>query len=259
MDWYYSDGRHQFGPVAEADLPGLISSGRIGNDTLVWHSGMSDWQTYGKVRAAGTAVPADSNVTSGGAQFCSQCGQRRASADLLMIGTASVCPNCKDLYVQRMREGPQSGGGVVSNRFAGFWIRVLASFIDYMIISFAQMFVVLPLSFLAGLSSVGADPSVAAARTFGLMGFIWVFSVALGLAYEAWFLVHKGATPGKMVLSLQVVRADGGQITWGLAIGRHFAKMLSGIILGIGYILVAFDGERRALHDMICNTRVTKK
>ena len=98
-----------------------------------------------------------------------------------------------------------------------------------------------------------------AMMAIGLMGFIWIFSVALGLAYESWFLVNKGATPGKMVLSLQVARADGGQITWSLAIGRHFAKMLSGIILGIGYILVAFDGEKRALHDMICNTRVTKK
>lgn len=259
MDWYYSDGRQQFGPVAEADLPGLISSGRITNETLVWHSGLSNWQTYGTVRTAGTEGAASADSASGAIQFCSQCGQRRAASDLLIIGTASVCPNCKELYLQRMREGAVSGLGVDGRRFAGFWIRVLAAFIDYMIIAFAQMFVVLPISFFAGLSAVGADPNAMAGRSLALMGFIWIFSLSLGLAYESWFLVNKGATPGKMVLSLQVIRADGARLTWGLAIGRHFAKMLSGMILGIGYILVAFDGEKRALHDMICNTRVTRK
>ena len=42
------------------------------------------------------------------------------------------------------------------------------------------------------------------------------------------------------------------------AIGRYFAAMLSSLILCIGYLLIAFDAEKRALHDMICDTRVIK-
>jgi uncharacterized RDD family membrane protein YckC len=42
-------------------------------------------------------------------------------------------------------------------------------------------------------------------------------------------------------------------------LGRHFAEMLSGILLGIGYLMIAFDDEKRALHDRICDTRVIKK
>jgi uncharacterized RDD family membrane protein YckC len=45
----------------------------------------------------------------------------------------------------------------------------------------------------------------------------------------------------------------------GRAFGRYFGKLLSAIILGIGYIMAAFDSEKRALHDMICDTRVIKQ
>jgi uncharacterized RDD family membrane protein YckC len=44
----------------------------------------------------------------------------------------------------------------------------------------------------------------------------------------------------------------------GRAFGRYFAKILSAIILGIGYIMVGFDSEKRGLHDMICDTRVIR-
>ena len=68
-----------------------------------------------------------------------------------------------------------------------------------------------------------------------------------------------GATPGKMACGLKVVSPDGGPVSYGKACGRFFAEMLSGLTLGIGYIMVAFDDEKRALHDRICNTRVIRK
>ena len=45
----------------------------------------------------------------------------------------------------------------------------------------------------------------------------------------------------------------------GWAFGRHFAKYLSAMILLIGYIMAAFDDQRRTLHDRICETRVVRK
>ena len=68
----------------------------------------------------------------------------------------------------------------------------------------------------------------------------------------------RGKTPGKMALDLKVVRPDGGPISLGRAVGRYFAKIVSGIILMIGYIMAGFDSEKRALHDMMCDTRVIK-
>jgi uncharacterized RDD family membrane protein YckC len=55
-----------------------------------------------------------------------------------------------------------------------------------------------------------------------------------------------------------VITADGEPITYWRAFGRYFGKLLSGIILGIGYLMAAFDEEKRALHDRICHTRVVK-
>jgi uncharacterized RDD family membrane protein YckC len=62
-----------------------------------------------------------------------------------------------------------------------------------------------------------------------------------------------------MVAKLQVVTAEGGPLSYGRAMGRAFAEMLSGIICYIGFFMVLFDSQRRALHDRICNTRVIHK
>jgi uncharacterized RDD family membrane protein YckC len=90
----------------------------------------------------------------------------------------------------------------------------------------------------------------------GVMGISTLIGLALGAAYEVYFLTAHGATPGKMALGLRVIRTDGGPISPMLALGRHFALFLSGFIFMIGYIMAAFDPEKRALHDRICETRV---
>jgi uncharacterized RDD family membrane protein YckC len=58
---------------------------------------------------------------------------------------------------------------------------------------------------------------------------------------------------------LKIVVEDGSRINYLRAFGRHFAKWLSSMILLIGFIMAAFDDERRTLHDRICETRVVRK
>jgi uncharacterized RDD family membrane protein YckC len=55
-----------------------------------------------------------------------------------------------------------------------------------------------------------------------------------------------------------VVTLRRGPISPGQAIGRYFGQILSGIILGIGFIVVAFDDRKRALHDRPSDTRVIR-
>ena len=83
--------------------------------------------------------------------------------------------------------------------------------------------------------------------------------ILVNCAYTIFFLGKYGATPGKMACKLQVVVADGSKISYARATGRFFAEMLSGMICYIGYIMVGFDAQKRALHDHICNTRVIYK
>jgi uncharacterized RDD family membrane protein YckC len=59
-----------------------------------------------------------------------------------------------------------------------------------------------------------------------------------------------------MALGLKVTGANGSPVSAGLAAGRYFARILSWLTLCIGFIIAAFDSEKRALHDHICGTRV---
>ncbi len=91
----------------------------------------------------------------------------------------------------------------------------------------------------------------------GAFGLAMVINIAIGLAYEVYFLSTSGATLGKQALGLKVIRSDGSGISPGLALGRYFAALISGpFTLWIGYIIAGFDSEKRALHDRICDTRV---
>ncbi len=62
-----------------------------------------------------------------------------------------------------------------------------------------------------------------------------------------------------MALGLKIVTAQGGKLTWGKAILRYVGYFVSGIILGIGYLMVFFTENKKGLHDMIAGTRVVKK
>ena len=86
-----------------------------------------------------------------------------------------------------------------------------------------------------------------------------VFSISARICY-AWLLTWKfGGTLGKLALDLRVVTANGEPIGCGRSLGRTFAEILSLITLLIGYIIAAFDGEKRTLHDRVCGTRVIRK
>src|SRR5262249_50693279 len=151
-----------------------------------------------------------------------------------------ICGNCKARYAQMLREGvgPRAVAGVV---FGGFWIRLLAVIIDGIItgvVNWAIQFAVLGRSLAGAQIAPGANPEGVFAM-MGTMGILWLIGVAISATYESLFIAKLGATPGKMALSLKVVRADGSPVGLGRAIGRHFAKYLSGIILGIGYIMAA--------------------
>ena len=67
------------------------------------------------------------------------------------------------------------------------------------------------------------------------------------------------ATLGKRALNIYVTDLYGRRLTFGQATGRHFSKIISGLILCIGYIMVAFTQRKQGLHDMIAGTLVMRK
>ncbi len=181
-------------------------------------------------------------------ETCSVCGNMFASDMMVKFGEKWVCALCKPGYVQMSQQGIRRPGEMV---FAGFWMRFLAKFMDGLVIQASTY----ALGFLIGTAFAAPAPSM----NFAAFGLNWVLTVGFGVAYSTFFIGKFRATPGKMACGLVVVRADGGDVSYLRALGRHFSEFISSIILLIGYIMAAFDQEKRALHDRICDTRVVRK
>ena len=77
--------------------------------------------------------------------------------------------------------------------------------------------------------------------------------------YYAIMESRKGATFGKMALGITVLDMSGRPVSFGRATGRYFGKILSGIILGIGYIIAGFTQQKQALHDILAGCIVVNK
>jgi uncharacterized RDD family membrane protein YckC len=196
-------------------------------------------------------------------RYCGECGRPSSPDELAHFGDHLVCQNCKAGYAQKLREGVTPAAfGAPQLEYGGFWIRVLAAILDGMILTVGnyilQLLVWRPL-LPASQIQPGTPPAEMFRAMLGTAGIVSLINLAINCAYETLFIAKLGATPGKMALGLKVVRADGGPVEMGRAFGRYFAKFLSTIILGIGYLMVAFDSEKRGLHDMICGTRVVKR
>ncbi len=187
----------------------------------------------------------------------------------MQINGVAICAACKPVYVQKMREGtvqfiaPTPG----AMRYGGFWIRVLAKFIDVIIVGIPIMVLYMIAVFGFGMGMGGGAmqrpgqvPDIAMLLTsLGLQLGLQVIGIILGGFYNVFFVVKYGATPGKMIVGLRIIMANGDRLGVGRAIGRYFAEMVSGMVCYIGYIIAAFDDQKRSLHDHMCSTRVVYK
>jgi predicted Zn finger-like uncharacterized protein len=206
---------------------------------------------------------------------CPHCGYGKEieAEQLPPRATRATCPNCRQSFPLQREEptadrapetelsaspvsGPQQTPatsrqvGTEALPKAGFWMRVVATLID--------AFIVLVLQFL--FSALLAAAGVGQAGDLGNLALlIQIFGTILSAAYYVVFIGHCGQTPGKMALRIKVIRRDGSAISYGRAAFREIpAKFLSGIIFGIGYLMVAFDDQKQGLHDRLADTYVIK-
>jgi uncharacterized RDD family membrane protein YckC len=254
MSWYYAENNERRGPIEEAAFQTLVSTGTITPDTLVWREGFTDWIPYAKATPATSAAspvltaaasPLETTgATVSSAAACSQCGRLFPADDMVSYENRYVCADCKPAFFQKIKEGASIVG---QQEFAGFWIRFGAKFLDGIIMNIASQIVQL-------IIGLGLRSSPEAAAIIGAL-----VALVLNAGYVIYFTGKYGATPGKMACKIEVIRTDGSPLTFGRATGRYFAEILSSLTLFIGYIMAAFDEEKRALHDRICDTRVVRK
>jgi uncharacterized RDD family membrane protein YckC len=203
-----------------------------------------------------------------GTAFCGSCGTPTGTPAAVIARPAGPLA-----YAGGPSQAPYAdpAGLVVSRGFtyAGFWLRVVASLIDGVIMSIALGVLLVPLFLLTGFEAHidgmvqrhgQPDPAI----IVGLIGIIFVFavvSVLIQWLYHAYLESgEKQATWGKQALGLYVTDLMGHPITFGRASGRFFAKMVTGMIpLGIGYIMAGFTERKQALHDMIASCLVLRR
>jgi uncharacterized RDD family membrane protein YckC len=135
--------------------------------------------------------------------------------------------------------------------YAGFWIRFGAVLIDGILLGIVQ--VIVNFIFLGTVMNNNFMSS-------GTATMIYLFNLLVGLLYSTLLeSSSKQATIGKMAVGIRVTDLNGERISFGRALGRHLSKFISAIILGIGYIMAAFDEKKRALHDKMAGTYVIQK
>ena len=202
------------------------------------------------------------------AKFCSNCGTP--------FGTDAASAATTPAGVQPNPQGPAQAPTALppayaapvpppmylpptnATRYGGFWIRVVAAIIDAMLLGV----VVWPVLGILGLSIGLAGhqvsmPEIGVHLVRGIVG--WVLFLGAGWLYEATLeSSSKQATVGKMAVGLKVTDEYGQRISFARACARYFSKILSRMILLIGYIMVGFTQRKQGLHDMIAGTLVVR-
>ena len=136
---------------------------------------------------------------------------------------------------------------------AGFWIRAVAALVDGFVLFIIQFILGFALT-MAGLAAIGGSDAGIVMTVL-----VQLFGIIINFVYYVLFTGSCGQTPGKMALRIKVVNCDGSQLSYGRAAIREIpAKFISGIILGIGYLMVAFDDQKQGLHDRMAKTYVIK-
>lgn len=238
-NWYYSIDGKNHGPRSFIDMKRLVKDQMIKPDTLVWNEQLADWMAAQETELA-TLFGAGGTIDVAGRHHCAVCGKNFIQSELINLNGTLTCAGCKPQLLRMMQAGGTSLGNVT---FAGFWIRFVATWLDGFVILGIQ----LVLGIIIGIMSKGnGGELIKIVSNFSISFFYVVSMIAL-----------KGATLGQMAVKIRTINADGTtQISWAKSIGRYFAYQLSGILLCIGFIMIAFDNEKRGLHDMICATRV---
>lgn len=140
---------------------------------------------------------------------------------------------------------------------AGFLLRFAAIFVDGIILFLGMMIlgviiVVILMVNAHGRSEIPESGPLAVA----INGIFIIATVAYHAGLES---SRMQGTLGKYICGIKVVDSTGERISLGLGIGRIFAKYLSAIICYIGFLMAAFNEDKRTLHDMITNTEVVKR
>jgi uncharacterized RDD family membrane protein YckC len=158
----------------------------------------------------------------------------------------------------------------MNTNYAGFWLRLIAVIIDGVLISAVQFIAIMPILGIFGIGLANdlqnfdtanqAEAISMAGEIIAMAGISqFVFFVIQTLYFALMESSNYQATIGKIVLGLKVTDVNDAKLDFVKALARNLCKVISSMILMIGYIMAGFTEKKQALHDMIAGTLVVKK
>ena len=86
---------------------------------------------------------------------------------------------------------------------------------------------------------------------------LWL-GLLVSVIYFVGYWAKSGQTIGKLVLGIRIIRPDGSALSWGRALLRYVGYLISGLVLSLGFLWLAFDRKRQGWHDKIAGTVVVQ-
>lgn len=240
--WYYAKGVERCGPVSEGELRDMLRRGALEPQAYVFGPGFTEWipavDIPGFVEQGASALPGEPVWLE--------------EEEPAPVETAPT-PPAHPQYAPPPQYGPPPAPVLATQWYAGFWKRAAALLLDW-------LFLIIPMlaaGFLLGIFFVlaGAEVTEEDARFFGnLLGilFWWLYNAGMESSR------HQGSL-GKMALGIMVTDMQGRPITFSRATGRHFAKILSALILLGGFIMAGFTERKQGLHDLLAGCLVVNR
>lgn len=206
-----------------------------------------------------------------GAQFCTVCGAPvppPASSLAPPEPHSPVSPVAPAQYPPPAPAYPPHYAAPPRVDYAGFWLRLVATFIDGLILAVPLIFAFIFIAAAMGVS--GAFKNLESSESpndivsmVGIGFFVIVYTLFMAarwLYYAACESSVWQATLGKKALGLYVTDLNGNRVTFRRASGRFFARIVTGLIpFAIGYIMAGFTQKKQALHDMIASCLVLRR
>lgn len=233
--WIGRDGERH-GPYKEDDVREWLRNGKVSPADLAWYEGLADWQPLSVLLR--DAVPE--------------------------AGSAGDNPYAAP--AAPLQALPQTTAAALEDH-AGFWKRVAAYILDFIVLYIPNMLI---------MKALGGDAAQETMKqaVMAAPGDLHVFMASYEQFYStmstaviittilAWlyFAICESspwqATLGKLALGIRVTNLQGQRISFPRALGRYAAKYASVVTLGIGFLMVGWTRRKQGLHDMIASTLV---
>ena len=152
-------------------------------------------------------------------------------------------------------------------KYAGFWIRFIASFLDTLLLALPVGIVIYFLSDGNWFDFAQYQQNIQMAMSGNPhaldnqphTSFRWelIFEMSVLIVTVIFWDKWGGTTPGKRMVGIKIVDAKTFEdITNKQAITRSLGYIISLIPFGLGFLMVALRKDKRALHDLLANTTV---